>query len=51
MDCQYWPILKQVKCSIIEDIEGSIDDDPPEVIEIEKLVRAAGGLSTNYTPS
>lgn len=43
MDCQYWPTLKQIKSSLLYDIENSYDDCTPETNEIERIVREAGG--------
>ena len=43
MDGGYWPRVKLVKSSIIEDIENSYYDSSPEDIEIAKLIENAGG--------
>lgn len=47
MDYPHWPTIKQVKSSLLYDIETSLNDEcTPETYEIEKMVIEAGGQST-----
>ena len=48
LDNQYWPHLKQIKSTLLDSIDELLCEDYiPEVIEIEKMVKAAGG-EQNY---
>lgn len=52
-DCQYWPQLKNIRSTILWNIDDLLSEDyNEEEIEIEKLIRDAGGREYvwDYTP-
>lgn len=52
-DCQYWPELKNVRCTVLDVIDGLLSEDyNDEEKEIEWIVREAGGRQYmwDFTP-
>ena len=52
-DCQYWPLLKNVRCTILDVIDDLLSDEyNDEEKEIERIVREAGGRQYmwDFTP-
>ena len=52
-DCQYWPQLKNIRSTILWDIDDPLGEDYNEKeIEIENMIRDAGGREYvwDYTP-
>ena len=52
-DCQYWPLLKNVRCTILDVIDDLLSDEyNDEEKEIEQIIRDAGGRQYmwDFTP-